>query len=798
MSADPYQDILDQDPYEAILAEAGHPAFIDYTPPPPPTLESIDADRAARMSRYTRASSPSKPYRRETAPPMPDAGPNASGLEYWGEAGQDALTHAGDSASFGAGDELLGMLTQGVGVALGDNADVRDIAQQDTEQSWRDQQERASRRSPTASLIGDVAGTLYPGIGATKAIAPLLKEANLLQRTAASGSIGAIMAGLSGAGHSEGDRGRAATEAAPYGYAGGVAGELAGSAATNTLRAIGDTGPKLANALREKFFGSNDLANLARRYRTPPGQVPALMDELGVLNRWKPQSTASLAGRLGEVADIKDKQIGEILRLAEERGISINIDDLSAELKAKGDAYTRVPFENPDLVYREPVIDSFETKRDTLNDLAIRLPTSRPPPPTPQTPSGPMPPPPLPAGPRGLRASNALITDAPEPDAPIAGALRDTNAIVPPAPATPKRLRETNAIVTDAPEEGIDVTYHGEPQHLPPSPSAPPTLPHEADQYIDHNDVEMIDPGNLGVEFAPDMASRNLESLDIVPRSEPGTSIVPRTLYDQEAPNVSVEYPPYATPEEVWSYKKLLERRGGFRGTAAEPATGDRTEAHAEAADVPRQAIYDALREQEPGLAPGFETAAHKYGLATNLGQAIGDKRLAGGALPGLGGMLIGGGLGYRRGNQRDPWLSTTAGALLGMGAGYGANALGRTYGRDLSANLASRVGEGASKMAPLAGDIARTLGFSAAQHPPPVGTSAYDESHGHELPGAVSEALAARPDAFGPYSERLQQAAGNPQKLSVELEKLQREDPAFMQALVRVVGSGKEPREKR
>jgi hypothetical protein len=207
----------------------GGPSFDDElaalgggTPQVGVTLEGLDTDRAAaEQSAFKPWSGPAQ----IPATPSSSAGqamwgtqndPNADWLDKLAEGTGDGIQRGAMAATMGWGDELAGAMPEWAG---GGDA---------TRDAIRNRVQLAKERSPTASVVGDVAGAAVPAIATGLASGGAMAALPLAGRVAGGFGLAGEQGALAAAGYADdGDRWQAAKDAAPISGLMGAGGELA-------------------------------------------------------------------------------------------------------------------------------------------------------------------------------------------------------------------------------------------------------------------------------------------------------------------------------------------------------------------------------------------------------------------------------------------------------------------------------------------------------------------------------------------------------------------------------------------
>jgi|SRR5215471_411017 len=374
MSGDPFADF--HDPFVDFddEAQAGPPAFLNYAPPQ--GAAKPEAERFQPWHTHGDAGSP-----QATGPASADdidLGMSEHDADVALETGSDLLQHAAMGATGGYGDDLAGLLI-GTGARLhGRSGPDADLASRAARDSIRARQQGGRDRSPVASVVGDVAGAGALAAAVGGPFGAQISQMSVVPRVLSGAGVGAGWGLFTGYGYSDSDsfneRGRAALEAVPAGAMLGAAGEAVGSAVRGIKGMAGELAPWLAqkaNKARQAMLGTpGDYTRAAEQ----GGRIDAINDvtkaaeDLGVVNRWAPQSSEDYARRLGDVRRAQGETIGATLDEAGDRGVALDVDDTERGLLGLAQQYERgaTPISG--------TVDDDKIKSITLRRMADLLP----------------------------------------------------------------------------------------------------------------------------------------------------------------------------------------------------------------------------------------------------------------------------------------------------------------------------------------------------------------------------------------------------------------------------------------
>ena len=283
---------------------------------------------------------------------------NITNPQYLGETAEDLATGASQGITLGFGDELYGMGRGALGAATGEG-NYEDLSNKYTEEA-RQAVKEAEERSPIATTIGDIGGSLLiPGIGALGTGAGAAKVASkgaaLLGKTIpkwqeatklgklglAAGRVGgaAVEGGLIGAAvgagkAEEGNRGKESWEGAKSGATfggllGGVlgnAGELAQNIKSDTRKVIQKT---LSVAPGSQTEEQGFLRKLAKDY-----EIGKTGEDItsAVVHTQKDLTKNQLIDQIIEGRNIIGRELGDAIKKADADGVVIQTSEMYPEL----------------------------------------------------------------------------------------------------------------------------------------------------------------------------------------------------------------------------------------------------------------------------------------------------------------------------------------------------------------------------------------------------------------------------------------------------------------------------------
>ena len=191
---------------------------------------------------------------------------------------------------------------------------------------------------------------------------------------------------------------------------------------------------------------------------------------------------------------------------------------------------------------------------------------------------------------------------------------------------------------------------------------------------------------------------------------------------------------PQMSLKQVHELKKTLEGNAGFNARGASPSDASTATAYQGAARAPRDLMYEQVERNAPDQSAAFRQNMHDYGQLTTAGELAQGRQSAmvGNQLMSLPTVVAGAG-------------TTGEDSLARMAAMFVAN----NYGKDITADVleqAGRVGTGK----PIAGAVGGLVGSQA------VGVG----GDGALDPAAILAEIDANPDAFGPYTGAMRDAA--------------------------------------